>query len=55
MKIYQKCSVCGTEHESRHDWESLDEFYGAQLDEPEFEHDEGNRDCGGTISYSIKE
>ena len=51
MKIIQKCSVCGTECESKHDWDSLEEFYKAELSEPEFEHDEDNRDCGGTLTY----
>ncbi len=51
MKIIQKCSVCGTECESKHDWDSLEEFYNAELSEPEFEHDEDNRDCGGTLTY----
>lgn len=51
MKIIQICPACGTRHESRHDWDSLEEFYAAETDEPEFEHDETNRDCGGSVQY----
>ena len=52
MKIYQKCPpVCKTDHESYHEWDSLAEFMAADLEEPEFEHDEGNIDCGGSLEY----
>ena len=56
MKIIQYCPVCNTTQESYHDWEDLEDFYAADLagdlDEPEFPHDEGNRDCGGSLQYS---
>lgn len=55
MKIIQFCPVCGTRHESFNEWGSLDEFYAAQLEAPEFAHDEGNRDCGGSLEYSEAE
>jgi len=51
MKIIQKCPVCNTECESYHDWNSLEDFLQADLDEPEFNHDEGDRDCGGSLEY----
>jgi len=51
MKIIQRCSVCGTECISNHDWDSLDTFLKTDLDEPEFEHDESERDCGGKLTY----
>ena len=53
MKIIQHCPVCQTTQESVHDWDSIKEMYQADLDEPEFAHDEGNRDCGGTLEYSF--
>ena len=43
--------MCGTECISNHDWDSLDTFLKTDLDEPEFEHDEGERDCGGKLTY----
>lgn len=51
MKIYQKCPVCGSDQESYHEWDSLEEFFAADIEDPEFEHDEGNRDCGGSLEY----
>lgn len=51
IKIIQRRSVCGTECMSYHEWDSLEEFLKAELDEPEFEHDEGERDCGGKLTY----
>lgn len=52
MKIIQRCSVCGTVCESYHEWDNLAEFYAADMmDEPEFEHDKNNRDCGGRLTY----
>lgn len=54
-KIIQYCPVCSTHCESYHYWESLEEFYAADIDEPEFEHDEGERGCGGSLIYSLKE
>lgn len=54
MKIIQYCPVCHTHDESYHNWDSLEEMLEAQLDEPEFAHDEGNRDCGGSLGYSLE-
>lgn len=54
MKIIQTCPVCNTSCESYHEWESLEEFFAADLDEAEFAHDEDNRDCGGSLEYTEK-
>lgn len=54
MKILQHCPVCNTMEESFHDWESLEDFYATPVDEPQFPHDEGDRDCGGSLEYSEK-
>ena len=40
MKTIQYCPVCNTTEESYHEWDSLEEMFNAQLDEPEFPHDE---------------
>lgn len=54
-KVTQHCPVCNTYCESYHEWDSLEEFYAADLDEPEFEHDEERSDCGGSLKYTISD
>jgi hypothetical protein len=59
MKIIEKCSMCGTECESAHDFDSLEAFHAAaangEIGLDEFEHDAANADCGGTLTFSEAE
>ena len=59
MKIIEKCSMCGTERESLHDWDSIEEFHAAaangEIGVDEFDHDVLNSDCGGTLTYELGE
>ena len=59
MKIIEKCSMCGTEFESIHDFASLEAFHAAaangEIEVEEFDHDTENSDCGGTLTYSEAE
>jgi len=59
MKIIEKCSMCETECESIHEFDSLEAFHSAaangEIGNDEFDHDLENSDCGGTLSYSEAE
>ena len=59
MKIIEKCSMCGTECESLHEFDSLEAFHAAaangEIGPEEFEHDAERSDCGGTLTYSEAE
>jgi len=56
MKIIEKCSMCGTECESIHEFDSLEAFHAAaangEIGDEEFAHDTEHTDCGGTLIYS---